>query len=66
MEITIKKQTILATDKEWYNVFLDNVYIETFHLLEEADTYALKLMDNGGKPNKDEIIKTYKIKENAS
>jgi hypothetical protein len=66
MEIAIKKQTVLATSKEWFKVEIDGGFVDVFSTLEAAENYALKLMDNDGKPEKEEIIRTYKIKQNAS
>lgn len=66
MEITIKKYTVLATDRQWFKIELDGKYIDVFTTLEAAENYALKLMDNEGKTEKEEIIRTYKIKQNAN
>jgi hypothetical protein len=62
MEITIIKETMLKNDKVWYKVAIDGIFSEVFNSYEEAEIYAFKLMDNGGKQAKEEVVKTIKIK----
>lgn len=58
MEITIIKETELATNKEWFHVKADGTYVNLFATLERAEEFVKEYIANDFKKSKLETIKT--------
>jgi hypothetical protein len=54
--IKITKQTDLIFNEDRYFVYIDNKFIKGFGTLEQADEFAAKLIEAGGKEKADEVI----------
>lgn len=58
MEITIVKETELATNKEWFHVRADGSWVNLFSTLDRAEEFIKEYIANDFNKTKLETIKT--------